>query len=167
MMIRVLGPDDAECYKALRLRALREHPEAFLSSYEAEHERPIEMTRSKLAPEAGKFTLGAFDERGELSGVVTLVRETSLKIAHKANVYAVYVAPEARGQRVGTALMQTLIDKARTCEGVEQLRLTVMAANEAAVRLYASVGFAVYGTEPRAMNVDGTYFDEHDMVLFL
>ncbi|TYP70086.1 GNAT family N-acetyltransferase [Paenibacillus methanolicus] len=167
MMIRVLTSDDAERYRALRLRALREHPEAFLSTYEAELDRPIEMTRSKLAPEAGKFTLGAMDEHGELAGVATLVRETNPKVAHKANVYAVYVAPEARGQRVGMSLMQALIAEARACDGVEQLHLTVMASNEAAVRLYTAAGFAVYGTEPRAMRIGGTYFDDHHMVFFL
>ncbi|MFC4103356.1 GNAT family N-acetyltransferase [Paenibacillus xanthanilyticus] len=167
MLIRVLTSDDAERYRALRLRALREHPEAFLTTYEAELDRPVEMTRDKLTPEAGKFTLGAIEASDELAGVATLVRETNPKVAHKANVYAVYVAPEARGKRVGLSLMQALIAGAKACEGVEQLHLTVMASNEAAVRLYVSVGFSVYGTEPRAMRIGGTYLDDHHMVLFL
>jgi hypothetical protein len=29
MLIRPLGPDDAAAFRALRVRALREHPEAF------------------------------------------------------------------------------------------------------------------------------------------
>ncbi|MFB9325180.1 GNAT family N-acetyltransferase [Paenibacillus aurantiacus] len=167
MIIRLLTVGDAEGYRALRLRALREHPEAFLSTYEAEVARPIEATSAKLAPETGKFTLGAFDASGRLAGVATLVRETNPKIAHKANVYAVYVAPEARGNRVGQSLLQALIAKARACDGVEQLHLTVMASNKAAVRLYASVGFVAYGTEPRAMKIDGSYYDDQHMVLVL
>ena len=34
MNIRRLGPNDATAYRTLRLRALREFPQAFTSSYE-------------------------------------------------------------------------------------------------------------------------------------
>ncbi len=36
MEIRLLNPEDAVLYKALRLEALQNHPEAFGSDYEAE-----------------------------------------------------------------------------------------------------------------------------------
>ena len=40
-VIRRLMPDDAGEYRTLRLRALREHPDAFTSSFEEEQIRPL------------------------------------------------------------------------------------------------------------------------------
>ena len=39
--IRELTPDDAVSYCTLRLRMLREHPEAFTSSFEEESQKPL------------------------------------------------------------------------------------------------------------------------------
>ncbi|GEO27969.1 hypothetical protein AAC03nite_37540 [Alicyclobacillus acidoterrestris] len=95
------------------------------------------------------------------------MRENSLKTAHKGNVYGMYVAPEMRGRGLGKSLMLELINKARDCDGLEQINLTVVSKNEYAKRLYKSVGFEVYGVERNALKYNGQYFDEDLMVLFL
>ena len=46
--IRLLVPDDAAVYRALRLRALREHPEAFTSSFEEETVRPLSWSEAAV-----------------------------------------------------------------------------------------------------------------------
>ena len=51
MQIRPLTPADAGVARALRLRALREHPEAFATSYEEEGDRDPAETARRL--EAG------------------------------------------------------------------------------------------------------------------
>ncbi len=48
---------------------------------------------------------------------------------------------------------------------LEQLVLTVTRTNEAAAKLYKSAGFVTFGLEPRAIKVDGAYFDKEHMVL--
>ncbi|MGE8367843.1 GNAT family N-acetyltransferase, partial [Cupriavidus sp.] len=48
-----------------------------------------------------------------------------------------------------------------------QLNLCVNAENTAAKQLYESLGFATFGIEPRAMVVDGRFYDEQHMVLKL
>lgn len=48
MNVRVLKPEDAEVFQALRLRALREHPEAFGSDYEDECNLAMETIRERL-----------------------------------------------------------------------------------------------------------------------
>ena len=118
------------------------------------HERPGEAV-----------TLGAFVE-GRLAGAMTLVRNPALKQRHKANVYAVYVAPYARGHRLGDRLLAALVDWARAA-GIGQLHLTVSVTQQSARTLYLRHGFAVYGLEPRAMRVDGQDVDEELMVKFL
>jgi NAD(P)-dependent dehydrogenase (short-subunit alcohol dehydrogenase family) len=62
IVVRELTEADAEEFLALRLRALREHPEAFGSSYEEWRDRAIAEIARRLREPLG-FTLGAFDRR--------------------------------------------------------------------------------------------------------
>lgn len=166
MEIRVLDKEDAELSHELRLQSLLESPEAFLTTYEIQSARPIEEIRQQLKPEDGRFTLGAFKDN-QLVGMVTFVRESRTKIIHKGTIYAMYVAPGARGQGLGKALIQELVRRASLLDGLEQINLTVISDNAAAKQLYASCGFQVYGIERNAMKSGGQYWDEENMVLFL
>ncbi|AIQ45322.1 hypothetical protein R70723_04980 [Paenibacillus sp. FSL R7-0273] len=168
MYIRMLDQADAEQYRELRLQALRLHPEAFLSSYEEEKELPLDTTRSRLEPTEDKFTLGAFNTEHELAGVVTFIREGREKIRHKGNVFAMYVSPAARGQKLGFALLTELLARVRQITGLAVINLTVMADNLPAKRLYSALGFTCYGTERDAVRLaDGRHLDEHLMTLVL
>ena len=71
------------------------------------------------------------------------------------------------GKGIGTAMMRTMIEAAKTT-ALEQLELDVVSANEAAVRLYKRCGFVEYGRHPRMMKYrDGTYADTILMMLDL
>ena len=50
-VIRRLMPDDAGEYRTLRLRALRDPPDAFTSSFEEEQLRPLAWAQARLRPE--------------------------------------------------------------------------------------------------------------------
>ncbi len=167
MNIRILSESDARLYQDLRLNALKANPEAFGSTYEREVDFPIELVKERIRPLKDRFVLGAFNQRKPLVGTVTFIRETSLKTEHKGNVFAMYVAPDQRGQGIGTALMKELVSRAKQCDGLEQLNLMVAAENETAKKLYSSMGFVVYGTERNALKYNGRYFDEDLMVLTL
>ena len=60
-------------------------------------------------------------------------------------------------------MVEQVLARART--RVEQVHLAVTANNAAAVALYEHLGFVRYGTEPRALRVNGRDLDEHLMVL--
>jgi ribosomal protein S18 acetylase RimI-like enzyme len=165
MEIRILDSQDAEIYRELRLKSLKENPEAFLTTYEIEKDKPIEQLRRNLIASDHRFTLGAFINGG-LIGIVTFVRESNPKIVHKGNIYAMYVTPEFREKGIGKSLVQELINKAKHCEGLEQINLTVI-SNNAAKRLYETIGFVTYGTEQNALKDGYQYFDENLMVLRL
>lgn len=60
--------------------------------------------------------------------------------------------------------MLTAIACATAWDGVEQITLAVTSSNHAAVGLYQSVGFVQVGRIPRALRVDGLYYDELNMV---
>lgn len=165
-MIRVLEEHDGERYRALRLRALREEPEAFGSAYEEQAERSLAAFVERICETATHFTLGAFDGE-ELIGTVAFTREAGVKMRHKGVITAMYVAPERRGRGVGRALLLSAIERARAQPGMEQIHLAVVTRNVAARALYMALGFAVYGTEPNALKLGGEYLDEDLMVLLL
>ena len=157
---RLLTPADAAALRALRLRGLRDNPEAFGSTYAEEVDRSVESVAARLAdPDAG-FVVGvSLDSVDVLVGMAGCRRETGRKRRHLASVWGMYVVPEARGAGAGAALLKTVMARARTWDGVEQLTLTVVTENAAARRLYVSRGFRSFGLAPRALRDDGRYYD--------
>jgi ribosomal protein S18 acetylase RimI-like enzyme len=166
MQIRILDKTDAEIYRELRLKSLKENPEAFLTTYEIEKDKSIEQLQQNLVPSDNRFTLGAFIN-GKLIGIVTFVRESNPKVVHKGNIYAMYVSPDFREKGIGKSLVQELVIKAKQCVGLEQINLTVISNNNAAKRLYEANGFITYGTERNALRTGSQYWDEDLMALRL
>ena len=161
--------DDADEFRRLRLRALKEHADAFGSSYETESAAPIEATAERLRRNAeaeDSFTLGAY-WGSRLVGMVGFYQEAREKTRHRGSIWGMYVPSEEQGKGVGRALLTRAIELARALPGLEQVELQVVTRNTRAVGLYSSLGFETYGTEPRALFVDGEYLDEEHMVLLL
>jgi ribosomal protein S18 acetylase RimI-like enzyme len=168
LAVRRLTEHDAAAYRAVRLRALREHPEAFAASYEEEVEEPVERAAERLRPTSPDrvMVLGAFLD-GELVGITALVREWRQKVRHKASIAGMYVAPEARGQGVGKALLSAAITHARSLAELEEVDLWVNTENAPAIALYTSLGFEAYCTEPRSIKAGDRYYDVLAMALRL
>lgn len=165
MNIRRLLSTDAAEFRALRLRALREHPEAFTSSFEEATLKPLAESEQRLAPQSNEHFWGAFD--GEvLVGMVGLDYEQRMKARHKALVVAMYVAPEQSRRGIGGALLDELVAQARA-DGLESLTLTVTVGNQGAERLYLDAGFVSFGIEPQAIKVQHQYFGKNQMRLSL
>ena len=165
MQIRRLGPADASEYRELRLRAFRQNPEAFTSSYEEEVLKPVAYSEQRLAATSAARFWGAFLD-GQLVGTVGLDREQRIKNRHKAVVIGMYVAPEVARRGAGRALMEALMADARASD-LEVLVLTVTRGNAGAERLYLDAGFKSFGIEPRAIKVQNQYFDKNHMFLAL
>ena len=165
IQIRRLEVSDAPVYRALRLRALHEHEDAFTSSFEEENIRPLLDTEKRLqAVEAGKLW-GAFVS-GNIAGMVGLSLETRIKSRHKGMLVSMYVAPEYTGKGLGLSLVDTVVKDARAC-GLELVTLTVTDSNQAAIALYKKCGFTALGTEPDAIRVNGVSFGKTHMYLSL
>jgi len=167
MDIHQLHEHDAEVFRNLRLRALREHPEAFLASFEEERMKPVEQVAEKLRISTSEnFDLGAFVE-GQLVGIAHFARQEGVKVKHRAYIEAMYVVPERRGLGIGRALLEQLIAHARTLTGLEELGLWVIIGNERAQTLYEAVGFQTFCIEPRSIKVGERYYDGAGMLLRL
>lgn len=78
-----------------------------------------------------------------------------------------YVEPPARRLGVGAALLDAVITHAIELPGLRHMRLSVLAGNTAARRLYRSRGFVVAGVEPDVVRVGDTFYDEELLVLRL
>jgi RimJ/RimL family protein N-acetyltransferase len=163
--IRPLGPADAEEFQAIRLRGLRESPEAFGSTYDEDVELPLDVVAARLeraSPPAARVVIGAYDG-GRLVGTVACVQHGKVKARHKAVIWGMYVAPEARGRGLGRRLLGRVIDEAREWPGVEWLTLTVVERARAARALYVAAGFRPFGREPDGLRQG----NERDTVEYL
>ena len=170
MLIRILTEEDLDALWSIRLRSLQENPEAFGSTVDETLQRGKESLRQRLRqPHAATCFLGAFaDEQDEqLVGIVAYVRESGTKGQHKGYIVSMYVTREQRGRGIGAALLAEAIALAREAPGLDQLLLAVVTVNTAARQLYHSLGFEVYGLEPRALKQGDQYWDEELMILRL
>jgi ribosomal protein S18 acetylase RimI-like enzyme len=154
MNIRLLTPADAAVFQRLRLAALLETPESFAASHAEEKDTPLDEVARRLASRPGHGVLGAFDGEA-LVGMVGLGSEARAKFAHKGIVWGMYVAPAARGRGLARELMLALVALARAGTGFAKLDLVADAQNAAAIALYESLGFVVWGHELDAVRVDG------------
>ncbi len=160
--IRRLTQDDVDAYRAIRLEALTDYPESYGTSPDSFAARPRDALEAMLDRMA---VFGVVTEAGALAGIVAYARDDGEREAHRGWLLQVYVRPEMRGTGASLALLEAAVEHAR--REVIQLHLMVGAHNAPAIRLYEKAGFRTYGTDPRCLNVNGRYIDEHMMVRFL
>ena len=174
-LLRLLTAADLPAYKALRDTGLQHDPEAFTSDFESAQPLPATHYAARLGqPRDDHFILGALaastrasnpsDPSPALIGAVVCQREARRKTRHQAELVGMIVAPTARGQGVGRALLAAFDAQVRQVPGVEQIVLSVTASNAAALRLYEGAGFRRYGLLPRALKIGSTYHDKALMV---
>jgi ribosomal protein S18 acetylase RimI-like enzyme len=164
VVVRAARAEDAAAYRELRLRALRDHPEAFGSAYEEDAARPLAHWEERLAaPASPERAIFVAEAGGQLVGMAVGVRLGGAKLRHSADVYSVFVHPAWRGRGAGRLLIEACAAWAAE-HGIEQLKLSVTAANAPAVRLYERCGFTAYGRDPRVIRVGGADYDELLMV---
>lgn len=75
----------------------------------------------------------------------TLYLQPYRKLAHQCE-FGIIVAPEFRGQKIGTEILNNLIHLAKTNFKIELLHLQVYEGNPA-TRLYERMGFKAYGKQ--------------------
>lgn len=91
------------------------------------------------APPAGRLALGLVD--GEAAGCVALRRVDDLR----AEAKRLYVRPDFRGQGAGLALLQWVIDEARTA-GYREMLGDTMPVMRRALAMYDRMGFEQTGS---------------------
>jgi ribosomal protein S18 acetylase RimI-like enzyme len=167
MEIRPFTEHDAEAWWQLRLLALTTDPVSFAESADEHRRKTIEEVRTFFrACSAENFVLGIFKD-GQLAGIAGFYRERHDKFRHKGTIWSVYVRQESRGKGMAKALIADIIRRVRGIDGVEQINLIVSATQPVAKRVYTSLGFKHYGTEPKSLKIGDAYIDDELMVLYL
>lgn len=165
--MRELSAADAEEFFQLRLKGLKEEPDAFTSSYDESSAEPISKVAAKLESDKNQFVIGVFDNN-KLIGVTGFYRYwEGIKVAHKGVLWGVYLMPEYRGKGIAKKLLLAVIEKASALPGIELIHLGVNPANPPVVKLYESVGFTKWGFEAHALKIEGRYIDEDQMVYWV
>jgi len=154
------GPDAYERVRAVRLRALADSPDAFWTTLEQAEAMPAELWRERLAATDAATFVATLD-----GADVGLVVGGPHHDGEGAGLYAMWVAPEARGAGVGDALVAAVVAWARQA-GHRRLRLEVADANEPAIRLYSRAGFTPTGATSR-MPPPREHLTEHERALDL
>lgn len=166
--IRQLQLSELEQYLEHRLQALKDAPQSFGRSYEDEKQRSVEERILELRSRLSEYNvIFVAEDDGEFLGSTGILRMGGRKIRHIAFIWGVYVRPETRGKGIGRQLLERALEQARQWDGVQQVKLTVVTNNQAALTLYKNLGFKQWGLEPRALIVDGKPLDEAHFVLFL
>ncbi|MCT9811914.1 GNAT family N-acetyltransferase [Acidovorax sp. Be4] len=142
--VRPITPQEWSTYRDLRLRALRDAPDAFGSTYAAEVSRTDEAWAERIAgaTSSGKDQVFFALHGDQACGLVWC--QQSAAEPGMADLYQMWVAPEARGLGAGQALLQAALAWARQT-GMRHVRLGVTAADSPAMRLYRSQGFVPAG----------------------
>ncbi|KMK74782.1 GNAT family N-acetyltransferase [Alkalihalobacillus pseudalcaliphilus] len=157
MNIRQVLKSDQVTYQQIRLEALEKEPYLFADSFEQLRDRDLSFYEQELENRS-QPVFGAFVDE-QLVGIISLRFYPIEKMAHKAMIGRFYVKEKVRGQSIGKALFEVVMEKAKG-EGIEQIQLVVAATNEQAIKVYEKQGFQRYAYEVNALKVGDVYVDE-------
>ena len=149
--IEPITPSNTFLFKAVRLRALRDAPHAFGSTYAKE----FLLTDSDWIKRVERWN----GESG--AGFLAMDEDTACGIAGsfldqndatRAHLISLWTAPTHRRRGVGRLLVNGVLDWARG-RSARMLQLMVTSNNEPAIRFYERLGFIRTGrTEPYPNN---------------
>ncbi len=140
LAVRRFQAHEWPAYRSIRLRSLGESPDAFCSTLAAEEAYAPEIWSKRLAQSelSGIDCPLVAELDGHMAGLVWAKVDSD--DASVVNLFQMWVAPEARGRRVGAALLEQAIGWART-RGANAVCLSVRCGNAAALGLYEKAGF--------------------------
>ena len=161
--IEVVGPEEWETFRAIRLKALQADPTAFGVSYEQQANQSEEEWRSKLSdPHRRMYAAKINEQMAAIAGVHFM---TAKHVEHVATLVAVFTDPEFRNQGIATSLMEKILEDLRNDPKIVKVRLSVSETQSAAKKLYEKMGFVQVGLAKKEMKIDGTYYDHAQMEL--
>ena len=142
-----ISPETVSIFKAVRLRALRDSPLAFSSTYAKESQLPDEewIQRSERWKGNGAIGYLAMHESGAKGacGLVACYSEEEDGVP-RGHVISMWVDPAFRRAGLGKILIDALAGWAKS-RGLRELKLMVTSVNRGAIDFYQRIGFRMSG----------------------
>ena len=154
LRIRKLEPHEVALHREIRLRALRDAPDAFGEAVAEVEARPAsywdDLSRSVTEP--GRHVMFLACEGNAVRGSIYGLRDAESSTSGR--VGGSWVEPSYRRRGIGDALLQAVISWARA-QRFERLRLWAPAGSTAALAFYRQAGFSETGLRrPLPTNVE-------------
>jgi ribosomal protein S18 acetylase RimI-like enzyme len=166
IIIRKLQPHESAIYREVRLACLKNVPQFFGSTYEEEILNPRFFFETYIENDSADHVMfGAFDGE-QLIGITGFNRMARKRASHRGEIVQVYVDANYRGQNFGERLLRHALDYAFNLDGIEQVQLSVIASNQAAIKLYEKLGFQSFGVQSHYFKVEDSYLDQQFMQVF-
>lgn len=138
--------------------AVREIYGAGIDTGQASFEVEVPDWRKFSAKYAEPFRLVARDENGVVQGWAALTEISARRVYAGVRELSVYVAPAARRQGVGEALLRGVISASESA-GIWMIQAGVFLENEASIRVHKKCGFREVGRRERIAKRDGVWRD--------
>jgi GNAT superfamily N-acetyltransferase len=147
IILEPVSAENIQIFKRVRLRALEESPSAFGSTHAREVQFDEEEWTKRALRWNGERGIGYLAvDNGDGCGIAGALLDPADE--SRADLVSMWTAPTHRRLGVGKLLVEAVMSWARQ-RGIRTLQLMVVANNEAAIRFYLGLGFAMTGhTEP-------------------
>jgi len=158
--VRTLGEEDWPAYREMRLAALRESPDAFVATFEQESLFEEDLWRARMLRARRLLA-----ERGGRPAGILSIGQAPEPNTGVAELFGLWVTPEARGTGVAWQLVQAGADQAKE-DGSSHLAYWVGTDNGRGVAFASSFGFLPTDTR-RPMRVTSPEDGEEEMAMIL
>src|SRR3954447_26092393 len=149
--VRPAEPGDAEAVAAIYNHGIEERQ----ATFETRPRRPNEILGWL---EEGRPFIVAADADGTILGFARVSAYSSRRAYAGVGEHAVYVAPEARGRRVGVQLLEAL-SRAAEDAGYYKLTSRVFTTNHASLKLHRAAGFTEVGIQKHHGRLENEWKD--------
>jgi RimJ/RimL family protein N-acetyltransferase len=142
MEIRRLRSGEASLYREVRLKALRESPEAYASTYESAIERSFESWEKQAESTCAGSDRATFVVLSHDAPVGLAALYRSEDSPAEGQLFQVWISPESRGKAAAAGLMDAVFNWAGR-HGFRKIHAQVLATNIRALRFYQNYGFNI------------------------
>jgi RimJ/RimL family protein N-acetyltransferase len=145
VLVRRIRGSEWEAYRAIRLAALSDAPDAFASTYDAEENRPDHEWQQRAEANAtsdGSTLFVLVDDDDGWQGMAG--GYSPGEPPADVELISMWLAPACRGTGQGAALVDAVVSWARD-RGARTIGLWVTDGNQPAQRLYERCGFVATG----------------------
>ncbi|GGC07409.1 arsinothricin resistance N-acetyltransferase ArsN1 family A [Cellulomonas carbonis] len=151
--VRDATPDDAGTVAVIVNAGI----DARTATFETEH-RTTGAMAERIASTSPRHAFLVAELDGVVVGWAATYPYSPRAVYDGVAEYSIYVAPDAHGRGVGSALLGALLDRARAA-GLHKVTSRVFPENAASLALAARHGFEVVGTHRSHARLDGVWRD--------